>query len=430
MARQWWIVGAAAMACATAGCGGRAETAAQASTAPRAVPVTVAPLKHVPVERTVDIVGTLKGHEEVTVGAKLVSTRVARVARVRHDIGDRVKPGEVLVELETVDAKLAVDQAERQFHAELAKLGLKELPAKDFDVDQVPSVAQARVALERARQNLSRQRSLTARGAGTTQELQNAENDVFSNEAALANAQVMARSTLANAQALRVALDVARRALDDLEIRAPVPSAIPKGHAGPVLYALCKRQVAEGQMLKQGDPVVQLVIEDPLRLWADVPERFSAEVRVGQPVRVATASRPGETFEGKVARINPTIDPVSRTFQVEATIPNPDGLLRPGGFAKAQIVTRRDAEAAVVPTEAVYRFAGVTQVFVVQGDKARAIPVTTDLEGRGWVEVHGDLPATAQVVTTGQTQLADGTLVVVRHPEAEAKPASPAGAGL
>ena len=425
--RPWWTLGAAASACALAGCGGRAESAAEASTAPRAVPVTVAPLRHITVERTIDVVGTLKGYEEVTVGAKLAAMKVARVIRVRQDIGDRVQPGAVLAELETVDAKLALDQAERQFQAELAKLGLAALPAGDFDVQKVPSVVKDRVAVERARQNLARQRSLTGRGAGTTQELQNAENDLLAAEAALGHSIVMARSTLANAQAQRLALDIARQALADMEIRAPVPSALPKGQRGPIVYAVTKRQVAEGQMLKQGDPVAQLVIEDPLRLWVDVPERYSAEVRLGQPARVQVASRPGETFEGTVARINPAVDPVSRTFQVEATIPNSDGLLRPGMFAKAQVVTRRDAEAAIVPTEAVYHFAGVTQVFVVEGDKSRPIPVTTDQEGRGWVEVHGELPPTARVVTTGQTQLAAGTPVVVRHPEAAARTESRPG---
>ncbi|MEO6809353.1 MAG: efflux RND transporter periplasmic adaptor subunit, partial [Isosphaeraceae bacterium] len=129
---------------------------------------------------------------------------------------------------------------------------------------------------------------------------------------------------------------------------------------------------------------------------------------------------PRQTFPAKISRINPMVDSSSRTFQVEAAVPNDDGLLRPGGFAKAQIITRRDAEALVVPREAVYRFAGVIKLFVVEGEKARGIPITTDLEGRGWVEVRGDLPARAQVITTGQTQLADGTSVVIRTPDVQA----------
>ena len=185
--------------------------------------MTVAPVERRTVDRTVEVVGTLKGWEDVTLGSK----RVGRVVKTYHDMGDRVDPGALLVELETVDADLAVMQAERQLQAELAKLGLKEIPKTVFDVTTVPSVVQARVTLERARQNLGRERSLIQRGAGTSQDFQNAENDEKAAAAGLENAILTARAILANAQASQVALDVARQARLDMEIRAPVPSATP-----------------------------------------------------------------------------------------------------------------------------------------------------------------------------------------------------------
>src|SRR5262249_12040778 len=127
---------------------------------------------------------------------------------------------------------------------------------------------------------------------------------------------------------------------------------------------------------------------------------------------------PGMTFEGHVARISPSVDSVSRTFQVETLIPNKGGLLRPGGLARASIVTDAHAKAAVVPIEAIVRYAGVTKIFLVDQGKARAIgDIKTGVEGTGWIEViSGQLPPTADVVTTGQTQLADGTAVTVRAP--------------
>lgn len=398
------------------GCGLRGgEESANAAIKPAAIPVTVAPLEHRPVERTVDVVGTLQGWEDVTVGAK----RVGRVAKVHHDMGDKVKPGELVVEFESVDADLAVRQSERQLQAELAKLGLKEIPKGDFDVAAVPAVVQARVALDRARQNLARERSLSIKSAGTAQDLQNAENDERAADAALANAVLSARSTLANALATGIAVEVALQARADVEIRAPIPFALPRGVTSPIVYAIKRRQVAEGQMVKQGDPVAELVIENPLRLWANVPERYSADVRINQEVRVKVPSYPDATFEGNIARINPSVDPASRTFQVEALIPNSRGLLRPGGFAKVSILTERHAEATVVPIESIIRFAGVTKLFVVEGQEARSISVETGLEGPGWVEVVGTLPAHADVVTTGQTKLADGTGVVIRKPESQ-----------
>jgi multidrug efflux pump subunit AcrA (membrane-fusion protein) len=402
---------------AVAGCGDReAEAKPKVASAARAVPVTVAPLEHRAVMRTVDVVGTLHGWEDVTIGAK----REGRVRKVLHDMGDRVEPGALLVELESEDSDLAVQQAQHQLQAELAKLGLKEVPAGDFDVATVPAVVQAEVMLNKARQNLARERSLMQRNAGTMQDLQNAENDVRGYEAALANAILTARSTLVGAQAMKVMLAVSRYRRSEMAIHAPVPSVMPPDITGGLTYAIAKRKVSEGQMLKEGDAVAELVIENPLRLRVNVPQHHTGDVKVGQAAGLVVGAHPGTIFEGKVARINPMIDDASRTFEVEVHVPNNRGLLRPGGSAKAAIVISEDAQATTVPIGSDFTFAGVTKIFIVAGDKAHAIPVKTGLQGDGWVEVMGDLPPTAQVVTTGQVHLAEGTPVLIRHPDTAA----------
>ncbi len=426
-----------------AGCdGGGGAEVTKAGPGPRPIAVTVAEVERRPVERTVEVVGTLRGWEEVTIGAK----RAGRVIKVGHDMGDRVKPGEVLVELETVDARLAAQQAESKYLAELVKLGLRRGQAEEYFekygvneqillgevvdtlIKGVAAIRQMEASRDKATLNLNRQRQINQRGAGTVMDLQNSENDARMADAAYDDAITQARAVVANAVSSRVALDQANQALEDLTIRTPFPSTLPEGATAdePPVYALTKRSVSEGQMLRDGDAVATLVIESPLRLWTNVPERFAADVAVGQPMRIAVASYPGEAFAGTVSRINPSVDPVSRTFQVEATVMNDDGRLRPGGFAKASILTRRDDNATVVPLESIVRFAGVTKLFVVEGTKAREVRVDTGLEFGGKVEVTGDLPADAPVVTSGQTQLADGTPVTIRTPapaETEATPA-------
>ncbi len=172
-------------------------------------------------------------------------------------------------------------------------------------------------------------------------------------------------------------------------------------------------------MVREGEAVCELIIENPLRLWTSAPERYAERVRVGQPVRIAVASQPELTFEGKVVRINPSVDPVSRTFQIETQVPNDRRLLRAGGFTKATIITDSAAQAAVAPTESIIRFAGVTKLFFVENGKARSVnDIVTGTEGPGWVEVTSkSLPTSAMVVMTGQTQLANGTPIVIRTPE-------------
>lgn len=417
-----------------AGCAGKGvEKEAVASTEPKPVIVTAAPARRQVVERTVEAVGTLKGWEDVTIGSK----KEGRVLRVLHDMGDKVKPGEPLVELEPDDARYAVMQARSRCLSELAKLGMTWEQAEESLkkhgvteelirgeeatelIKQTPAIAQMEAAVQKARNNYNRQKSLHARGAGTMEELQNTETDLKSAEAARDNAIATARNIIAMAVVNKVAFDNAEQSLRDLTVRVPTPTLMPAGVTGPLVYAVAKRMVGEGQMLKPGDAVMQLVIEAPLRLWISVPENHASEVRLGQPVKLRVASFPDTTFDGTVARINPTVDAASRTFQVEAVIANNRGLLRPGGFAKASIITERTAEATVVPIEAVVQYAGVTKLFVIDGDRVRSFNIETGLEGNGWVEVIGKLPPDAKVVLTGQSQLADGTPVILRKDEEE-----------
>jgi RND family efflux transporter MFP subunit len=396
----------------------------------------VAPLERRTIERTVDAIGTLRGWEQVTVGSK----RSGRVIKVYHDMGDRLEPGEPLVELEPVDARLAMDEAESKYLGALVKLGVTRKQAEesvrtygisedllnsratDEAIARAPAVVEKRVAREKAQQSLARQRTLTQRGAGTAQELEDAESHYRTTVASHENAIFIARTTIADAYAARIALNKAEQSLRDMTVRAPHPTHQPPKvtSAGRMQYAMMKRQVSEGQILKEGEAVAELVIEDPLRLWTQVPEQYADAVRVGQVVRVSTRAHSGMSFEGRVARISPSVDPSSRTFQVETLIPNKRGLLRPGGLARASIVTDAQSKAAVVPMESIVRYAGVTKIFIVDAGKARAIgDIQTGAEGRGWIEIiSGQLPPSAQVVTTGQTQLADGTRVTIRQPEA------------
>jgi multidrug efflux pump subunit AcrA (membrane-fusion protein) len=400
------------------GCNAKKEGDADAkSSVPKVVTVTVTPVERRLVERTVEVVGSLKGWEEVTVGAK----RMGRVIKVYHDIGDKVSPGEPLVELETTDDDLNVVQAERSLVAQLEQIGLHTIPNGKFDESNVPAVIQARFALEKARQNFARERSLRQRGAGTGQDYQNAEIDEQAAEAALQNARLSAQTVLANAMVSKVMLEVRKSQRNDMIIRVPSPRRPRLDESIPIIYAVSKRAASEGQMLKEGEAVADLVVQNPLRLWTNVPEKFAADVQVGQDVRISVASHAKRTFVGKVSRINPSVDTTSRAFQVETSVVNDDGALRPGGFAKASIVVKRDDAALTVPLDSIIRFAGVTKLFIVSDDlKAKAIQVETGLDDRGWIEVIGSLPSQAKVVATGHSQLADGISVIIRDPKAPA----------
>jgi multidrug efflux pump subunit AcrA (membrane-fusion protein) len=150
-----------------------------------------------------------------------------------------------------------------------------------------------------------------------------------------------------------------------------------------------------------------------------------AEVKEGQKVTVTTAAF-DKTFEGLVTRINPSVDLTTRTFEVEIQVPNPDGVLKSGSFAKAAIVTRMDEGTQTVPLDSVVRFAGITKIFLSEGGKAREVQVTSGATTSQWIEiVSPKLPAGSQVVTSGQSLLSEGQTIFVRHaPEKTTRTAS------
>jgi RND family efflux transporter MFP subunit len=193
-------------------------------------------------------------------------------------------------------------------------------------------------------------------------------------------------------------------------------------------YVVCTRNVAEGEMVRtmfaaDTATLFKLVIDCTLKLKAWVPERHRGEVKVGQEAAVRTESYPGEVFAGRVSRVSPSVDEANRSFQIEITVPNEDHRLSPGGFANVSVLTRADLSAPTVPEEAIVSYAGVTKVYAIVGGVAREFHVRTgqtlevpDEPGppHAWVEVVGSLPADATVVTSGQSQLADGVRVRVR----------------
>lgn len=386
------------------------------------VPVTVAAVKSTTLRRTVPVVGTLHGYEDMVVSPKVDG----RVARVLKDIGDTVAPGEVLFELDPTDYVLAVAQARPAFQGELKKLQLDALPDTDSELEslleKVPAVAQARANLELAEKELARTENENAKGVGAVQALDAARTKVKVSHTTVQLAETEARVVLAQARRLKASLDDAEEKLKETQIRAPIPhdwaawSAILGPISNPLHYAVAGRMVSKGEMIRQV-PVTnafRLVIDHILKLRAAIPEKYRPEVHVGQSVEVRVEAYPNTIFPGVVSRVNPTVDTVNRTFMVEIQVPNCGRRLSVGGFAKAEILTCADASVLTVPPDAVRAFAGITKVFVVDGTVARAIEVELGLREKDWVEVRNGLKLAMTVITSGHSQLVEGSTVRVR----------------
>jgi multidrug efflux pump subunit AcrA (membrane-fusion protein) len=370
--------------------------------------VTTTPVAFQPVQRTIEAVGTLHGYEEIQLAARVDG----RVLQILHDVGDRIKPGELLVEVDPVDYDLAMRQAEKALQVELAKLGLNAAPAKEFDVNNVPSVQQATIRLENARRRLARME--TIKGSASNEELNDRKAEFQMAEAELSNNVLLTRSTLATVLMKLEALAMAKQQLKDTKLVVPTPRKPIPGAGKDVEYAVTSRSVSEGTALRPGMEVCRLIIDQTLKLRVSVPERFSSQVASGQKVDVYTAAY-AKPFPGTVTRVNPAVDVATRTFEVEIEVPNSEHRMKAGGFAKAAIHTRVDDDTPTVPLEAIVSFAGITKIFVLENGKAREVQVTLGVQTTKWVEIaQPEMQQGTVVITSGQTALANGTPVKAR----------------
>lgn len=393
-----------------AGCGPKSSL--QTTAEPQSVVVTVAPVTPRTLTRTVVAVGTLNGYEEVVLAPKVDG----RVIAIRADIGDVVAPGATLLELDATDYELAVVEAKQALAAELAKLGLTEIPSGDFNVEAVPAVRRAVVSLEEAARRYKQKTDLFKQSAISKDEYEITESELRLAEATKTQTITESRAILALARLRKATLDLAEQRLRDCKLIVPTPSGTTSSPT-TMRYAVAERMLTEGSMVRSM-PVTnafKLVLSHALKLRVNVPERYSAEVKVGQSADVHADAVPGKKFTGKITRVNPSIDTTNRTFQVEIEVPNSDGTLKTGGFARAEIHTRTEDNVLTVPPEAVQFFAGVNKVFIVQADKVQAVEVQIGTREKTWIEIRGNVPASAQVVTSGQSQLVDGSKIQIRE---------------
>lgn len=371
------------------------ETTA-ASSRPREVRVVPAGAERM--ARVVAATGTLAADDQMTLGMKVAG----RVSEILVDLGSVVRRGQPLARLDPTDFRLRVEQAEAALQQARARLGLPP-DATDDHVDpaQTALVRQARALLDEAR--LSRERMATlweSQGVARAQ-LDAAEAALEVAEGRYQDAIEEVRNRQAVLAERRTELEIARQQLGDTVLYAPTDGAVRE------------RRVSPGEFLGAGAPVVTVVRVHPLRLRIAVPERAASQVRVGQTVRV-TVEGNSNAYEGRVARLSPAIEEANRALQIEAEVPNERGLLRPGAFARAEIVTRTDQPAVLVPASAIVTFAGIEKVITVHDGKAVETRVRTGRREGDRVEIVEGLEAGTPVVVAPGNLVGGQPVMVIR----------------
>ena len=323
-----------------------------------------------PFGETVTANGTLAAFDQTTVSVKVPG----RLRAISVDLGTVVSRGQVIAQLEPEDYNLRVQQAEASLSQARARLGLAPDGSNDtVDPEQTATVRQARAVLDEARFNRDRAQKLVEQGVIAKAEFDTANAAFKVAEGRYQDAYEEIRNRQGVLAQRRSEVALARQQLKDTAVYAPLDGIVQE------------KRASVGEYLASGAPVVNIVRMDPLRLRAEIPERESRNVQAGQSVRVTVEGDPN-VYVGQIRRLSPVITEQNRMLMVEADVRN-NGRLRPGSFARAEIVTNDAKMAITVPSNAIVTFAGIEKVIVVQNGKALEKPITTGRRSGEWTEI-------------------------------------------
>ncbi|MDI3532205.1 MAG: hypothetical protein PWR28_550 [Synergistaceae bacterium] len=324
-------------------------------------------------EDTVTFVGNLEAEEKASVASKVSDVTVLSV---NVDVGDEIKRGDILVEMDDSLNRRQIEEARA-------------------------AVARAEAAIAQAKSRLS-----------------TVEKD-YKRYKQLYEEQVISRQqfdqTEGQYEVEKAGLDLAQRELKQAQARLEQLLIVKNYHkvAAPVGGVIAERRVDPGDTVKSGDVLLVISRQDNVKVRGPITETDYPKVKLGQPVHVRVDAFPGREFNGKVNRISPVLDPATRTGEVEALIAS-QGLLKPGMFAPTFIVVGSH-EALALPREAVRQLAGTGEwyCFVASDDVAQQRPIKRGAEQGNWIEITEGIGESDLVITTVVRQLSDGVPVEV-----------------
>jgi membrane fusion protein (multidrug efflux system) len=354
------------VACAAAAsCGGREEPPA-----PPPPEVLVAPVAQRDVAIDSEWVGTIEGYVNAEIRPKVQGYLLSQ----EYANGTVVKAGQLLFQIDP-----------RQFQAA-------------YD-ESVANLGQAKAQLKKTEQDVARYRPLAAQGAVSQQELDDAVQQNLANKAAVEQAVA--------------AVEQAKLNLEWTKVQSPID-----GIAGI-------NQAQIGDLVGPTSVLTTVSTVDPVKVQFPISEReylkFATRINEG-----ATAGRPGAdgpklelilanestySHSGKIYAVNRQVDERTGTLLVQATFPNPDNILRPGGYGKVRAATDTLRNALVISQRAVLDLQGKYQVYVVDGDTARVREVQPGARtGSDWVITKGLQPG-EKVIVEGIQKVRDGMKV-------------------
>lgn len=376
---------------------GFADETQTTSSTQSVVRVTTAPVRVSQKQTAISLTGSLEGDERAKVACRVAGI----VQEIYVERGSLVKKGDRLLQLDPVDARNSLAEGEAAAAELRVRLGLKEGDSAPFVAEEMPEVKAVKASLDLAELNFKRFEELNNQKVLAKSEFDRARSERDASREQYKQTLRQATQLYQSYKTALTRLTTLRQGLTDTLVTAPFDGIV------------AEKLVSTGEhvdLMMGGGRVIELVKVNPLRLALTVPQQYADQVSQGQTVAFSVDGFPGETFQGRVTYIGPSLEAASRSLKVEALVENPDHRLRPGFFATANLGLGQESSIVLAPESAISRDGDVTRVFVVQEGKAHERIVTTGEAKDGFVEILNGLTQQDRVVTS-PSSVPDGATV-------------------
>jgi membrane fusion protein, multidrug efflux system len=308
------------------------------------------------------------------------------IAKMHVDKGDRVKTGQLLVEIDHTDYIHAVNRAKANLAAAKAEVFRQEANIRN------------------AKLTLDRMKALIKEQFVSQQDLDTAQVNYD-----VASAQI--ETYRAQVQQMEVALQQAETNLTYSYIRAPFAGYVAERNLDPGAYVTSS--TASTSTMSRG--ILSLHDIETVRILVEVVEKDIPLVKIGQPAEVRAEAYPDRRFTGQVTRTVQALNKNTRAMTVEVDLPNKDQLLKGGMFARVAIMVGVHPKAIQIPIDAVTRLEENQYVYVVRDGKAHQVPVELGGRDENRIEITNGLTGVEQVILSGKDLVSEGTAVEA-HP--------------
>jgi RND family efflux transporter MFP subunit len=334
--------------------------------------------------------------------------------RIDVNLGDSVRQGQVIAQIDRTEFLQKVKEVEAKVAQAKANLSELEAGSRPEELRQAEeALRQAQSRFDNAKLHRERIEALFKRQVISKKEADIAEMDYTVAEAQLAVSQQNLKLVREGArqevkEGSRAKLKEMEALLAQEQIRLQNTLIV-----APFQGEIIRKYIDAGALASPSTPIVSLVHTLTLKIVANVLEKDIPLLKPAMKAKIQTEAYPGKVFEGKVARINTGLDLNTRTLQAEIEIPNSSRLLKPGMFARIEVVLLEKPEVLAIPSNAVMENQGEKFVYLLEGNKAARRPIVTGIEQDRFVEVREGLKEGDQVIVRGQEGIRENTTIRV-----------------